>query len=134
MRYGARGEVVALGLEHARGRMLGRVLLAKARLLHQGGAEAAPEIERSLDLAAEHIEASGRSTGYGPELLEERAALRRLLGDLEGWREQLCLAERQYREIGADGRADRVARELSRVGARERASGRRALPAVARHL
>ena len=49
---------------------------------------------------------------FAPFVLEERAALARLLGDEAGWERSLREAQRLFAEMGAAPRAERLAREL----------------------
>jgi len=90
-----------------------RTMLALGGLLARGdGAAAQPEIEAALTRAAELIEATGAAL-YSAQLHEERAALMEALGDDGRRREELAIARRLYEEMGARGRAERLARALA---------------------
>jgi len=69
------------------------------------------EIEAELDRAAE-MAGSTALYGISVRVLELRTELAEVLGDTEEQRRWLSEAEGAYRETGAIGHAERVAREL----------------------
>ncbi len=77
------------------------------------GVAALDVIESQLDAAASIVEEMGIAA-YAPFVLEERAALARLLGDDAGWERSLREAQRLFAEVGAAPRAERLAQELAR--------------------
>jgi hypothetical protein len=90
-----------------------RALLALAGLLARGdGAAAQPEIESALARAAELIETTGAAL-YSAQLREQRAALMHALGEDGASRQELAAARRLYEEMGAEGRAERLAGALT---------------------
>jgi class 3 adenylate cyclase/tetratricopeptide (TPR) repeat protein len=99
-------------------RTSGPALGAAARLVEaqvlsaSRGLDAADEIARALDRAAEGIEASGWHM-LAPELARERAALAALRGDEEGRLAHLRDALRICTETGAAGHAERFERDLA---------------------
>jgi len=81
-------------------------------LLITDGALPRVEIESALERADELVESiSARS--LAPRILEMRARLSNALGDAAAGEQALRRALDSYREIGATGHAERVARELS---------------------
>jgi tetratricopeptide (TPR) repeat protein len=90
-----------------------RITLLLARLLARSeGAAAQAEIEQALGRAAELIESTGARL-YRAQLHAERAELMQALGDDKSRREELAEAQRLYAEMGAEGHAQRLARELA---------------------
>jgi tetratricopeptide (TPR) repeat protein len=75
------------------------------------GLAAEREIEAALDRALELIEETG-SKVYVPKVHEERAELARLRGDEATRERELREAQRLYTAMGANGHAERLAREL----------------------
>jgi len=90
---------------------LARLALARALRATEGVA-ASGAIESQLDAAATIVEETG-AVAFAPFVLEERAALARLLGDEAGWERSLREAERLFAEMGTTARAERLARELA---------------------
>ncbi len=87
--------------------------LALVRVLRATeGVAARDTIEAQLDAAASIVEETGIAA-YAPFVLEERAALARLVGDEAGWERSLREAQRLFAEMGAPLRAERLARELA---------------------
>jgi hypothetical protein len=76
------------------------------------GVAARGAIESQLDAAAAIVEEAGIAA-FAPFVLEERAALARVIGDEVGWERTLREAQRLFAEMGAAPRAERLARELA---------------------
>ncbi len=72
------------------------------------------ELAEALDRASQMIEETGANV-YRPQVHEERAELARLRGDAAACDRELREAHRDYTEMGATGRAQRVARELAEL-------------------
>jgi tetratricopeptide (TPR) repeat protein len=90
-----------------------RALIALARVLVRAdGSAARDEVEPALDQAARLAEETGARL-FEPAIHETRAELLAVLGDAKTRRHELSLARRLYAEMGADGHAERLARELS---------------------
>jgi hypothetical protein len=70
------------------------------------------EIESALERADELVESISAGS-LAPRILEMRARLSNALGDTAAGEQTLRRALDSYREIGAAGHAERVARELS---------------------
>jgi hypothetical protein len=90
---------------------LARLVLARVLRATEGVAVRG-EIASQLDTAAAIVEETG-AVVYAPFVLEERAALARLIGDEPGWERSLREAQRLFAEMGAAPRAERLARELA---------------------
>ncbi len=84
-------------------------------LLEAEGVAAKDEIERLLDESAALIDEHGILL-FAPTLHERRARLAALLGEDAGRERELREAQRLYTEMGATGHAERVGRELGRLG------------------
>lgn len=80
--------------------------LAQALLAHPD-APARPEVESTLAQGFAWLEESG-AEALRPRLLELRAALAAAVGDADAGVSDRALALRLYREMGAEGRADRL--------------------------
>ena len=87
--------------------------LARARILIAlDGVAAKSEIESTLDRAAALVRSTG-AVSYEPQILVERARLAELSGDSAGRTDLIREAHRLFTAMGATGRAERLARELS---------------------
>jgi predicted ATPase/class 3 adenylate cyclase len=85
-----------------------RALLFYVRALLAGGVEHIREASDALDAAFAIVAGTGAG-GYEPFLRVEAARLARLRGDPESVASELAEAARQFRSMGAEGHADRVA-------------------------
>jgi tetratricopeptide (TPR) repeat protein len=89
---------------------LAQLTLARV-LLGTEGSRAADAVEAALRRVDEIAERE-RARNLEAEMLEVRAELARLLGDLDEHERELREAHRLWTEMGATGHAERVAREL----------------------
>jgi tetratricopeptide (TPR) repeat protein len=107
-REGVRVSRLAGGLDPE---VLARIALARALVAKGGGAFAA-DAERELAVCEELIRET-EFVGNLPPVHLARAELARALGDEAGCERELREALRLYTEMGADGHAERLARDLA---------------------
>jgi class 3 adenylate cyclase len=89
-----------------------RAHLARSRVLRSlDGTQARTDIEASLARAEILLEKSG-ARAFAPFIVEERARLCAVLGDVSGAARHLREAQRLFAELGATGHAERVAKEI----------------------
>jgi class 3 adenylate cyclase/tetratricopeptide (TPR) repeat protein len=90
-----------------------RSRLARVRiLLALDGANARAEIESELDCATDLVRSTG-AISYEPQILVERARLAAIVGDAARSADLKNAAQRMFIAMGATGRAERLAEELS---------------------
>jgi tetratricopeptide (TPR) repeat protein len=89
-----------------------RALLVCLRALLAGGAEHADEAATTLADALAIVERTG-AAGYEPFLRVEASRLARLRGDAASGASELATASRQFRQMGANGHAERLGIEPS---------------------
>jgi class 3 adenylate cyclase/tetratricopeptide (TPR) repeat protein len=85
-----------------------RALLFCVRALLAGGVQHIQEASEALDAAFAIVARTGAS-GYEPFLRVEAARLARLRGDATSGASELAEASRQFRDMGAEGHAERIA-------------------------
>jgi tetratricopeptide (TPR) repeat protein len=85
-----------------------RALLFCVRALLAGGPQHLAEASDALDAAFAIVARTG-ACGYEPFLRVEAARLARLRGDATSVASELAEASRQFRSMGADGHAERIA-------------------------
>ncbi len=93
------------------GECMARIVLARAQLAMEG-VSARRKVRAGLSRAEQLVKETG-ARAYGPFVCEVRALLARAGGDADAARSELTRAHRLFREIGATGHADRVARQLA---------------------
>jgi class 3 adenylate cyclase/tetratricopeptide (TPR) repeat protein len=89
-----------------------RALLVCLRALLAGGVQHADEAAATLAAAMAIVERTG-ATGYEPFLRVEASRLARLRGDAASGASELAEASRQFRQMGANGHAERLGIEPS---------------------
>jgi len=107
---GIRAAREAVTIAHARHTPLFecRALLYCVRALLAGGTEHVEEAADALEAAFAIVARTGAS-GYEPFLRVEAAKLARLRGDATSVASELAEASRQFRQMGAEGHADKIA-------------------------